>query len=74
MTSLPWCAGGKLGGMANDEERAFTARNALASIRLEGGHIDAEMQELADRYAAGELSDDDLDTYARTGALPLRRG
>ncbi|HEX3540525.1 MAG TPA: antitoxin VbhA family protein [Acidimicrobiales bacterium] len=60
--------------MVSDIERAWAAEDALASIRLEGGHIDDEMQEVADRYAAGELSADDLDTLARTGALPVRHG
>jgi hypothetical protein len=64
-----------LGGMDDSgEEREFVAGNALASIRLEGAEIDGEMQELADRYAAGDLSADELAEFARTGAFPIRRG
>jgi hypothetical protein len=36
--------------------------------------IDGEMKDLADRYADGDLTADDLAEFARTGLLPARHG
>ena len=50
------------------DERSRAAANALASIRLEGGEINPETQQLVERYVAGEITVDQLLAHGTIGA------
>lgn len=62
--------GGRLLVVVNDQAgRALAVGNALASVHLEGGEIGSEMQAMAERYVAGEITIDQLIEFARAGTV-----
>lgn len=49
-----------MAGSSEGRSREDCVRAAVASVRIEGGEVDAETRALLDRWGGGALSDRDL--------------